>query len=155
MPWRARYITTRRHPYAIGCYAMLLALGVLIASNVLDSSLITAAVGVGWQDAWELLLLIGGTGGLAGVLWPEKRLDDAMAVEMAGAIACTAGLLVYAIADVIALGWGSPGWVLFGILAAASGCRACQCKLEMHRLDDLASQLTDARTSAALRDQEK
>lgn len=155
MPWRSRYITSRRHPYAFAVYATLLALGALIAGNVLDSSLITAVVGVGWQDAWEVLLIGGGAIGLAGVLWPQQRLDDGLAVEMAGATACTFGLTVYSVAVIVALGWTSPGWVLFGLLAAGCTARAEQCRRDGRRLDLLAKELTVAKRRAAERDEKR
>jgi predicted MFS family arabinose efflux permease len=145
MPWRARYITSRRHPLAVAVYVLLLVMGVLFLTGAFDSRALTDVIGAGWQDAWQWLLVVGGTGGVAGVLWPERRLDDALAIEMAGATASFFGLTVYAVAVVLAAGWGNAAWLLFGVLAAGCAVRAEQTRREMGRLDELAASVAERR----------
>lgn len=143
MPWRARYITSRRHPLALAVYLMLLLMGALFIGGVFDSRILTDVIGIGWQDAWQWLLVLGGGTGLIGVLWPEKRLDDALAIEMAGATASTCGLLVYTVSIIVAIGWGNAVWLLLGVLALGCAARGEQARREMCRLDALALAVTE------------
>ena len=118
MPWRPRYLSSRRHPVAVGLYLVLLLMGAFFVSGLFNSQAISSVVGPGWQTAWEWQLLIGGVLTLVGVIWPWD-LDEATGLEQAGAVLGATGFLTLAAAIVQVAGWANPSWVIYGVLAVS------------------------------------
>jgi hypothetical protein len=130
MPWRARYLTSRRHPLALSVYALTALYGLLLFIGAFDSTALSQTVGTVVQIVWQWLLILGGTTGLISTRWPERAVEDALTLESAGAAAAWFGMTAYTVAVLAVYGWSAPGWLLFACLAAGLGARAWQARRE-------------------------
>lgn len=137
MPWRNRYITTRRHPHGIAVYLLTMLMGVFFLTGVFDSVALDGAIGHDWQIAWQLLIALGGAVALAGVAWPQKRLEDGLMLESTGAAATGCGLTVYSVALLLAGGWSTAAWLLLLILAVGAWWRSVQARSDARRIEQL------------------
>lgn len=144
MPWRTRYISSRRHPIGVGLYLFTLVLGVFFLTDVIESTPITMVIGTGWQIAWEAQLTAGGAFAIIGVVWPWS-LDEATSLESVGAFLCGTGLLTYAAAIVQVVGFSSPAWIILAILAVSSLCRVVQIWWGKRRITELALAMREHR----------
>lgn len=137
MPWRARYITTRRHPLAWSAYGVVFLLGLLFLLNVLDSHALNQLIGPWWQIAWQWLMVTGGAIATLGLAVSAKRLEVALTLELVGASAAFWGCVVYCMSIILAIGWSSSSWLLLGVLALGCGVRALQIRREIRIIDKL------------------
>jgi hypothetical protein len=138
MPWH-RFITSRRHPASVGLYGFTLIMGGLFLFGAIDSPVISHTIGPWWQIVWEWLLFLGGLAGVVGIVFPDKRIEDALSLEIAGAAMSACGLGVYFIAIVLVAGWSTPVW-LIGVLAASLAWRAVQAHVDRRTVERIAAQ---------------
>ena len=87
----------------------------------------TQATTSGWQTAWEWELLVGGTVGLAGALWPSSgHIDDALTAESLGAFLAGFGFLSWALSIGAESHGKSAGLLIFAVVATGFIVRSWQ-----------------------------
>lgn len=144
MPWRNRYIATRRHPLALSCYAMCGLIGAFFLLDLFGTTSTSQTTTSGWQLAWEWELLLGGAGGFTGAVWPTARhLDDALSGESAAALLAGFGFLSWALSSGVQSDWQSPGYLVFAVLAAGFITRSWQARRDRRKWRDLARRLAE------------
>lgn len=142
MPWRAKYITTRRHPLALACYAMSALIGAFFVFGLFQAQSTSEATTNGWQTAWEWELLLGGAIGLISACWPSVRhLDDALSGESMASVIAGFGFLSWAVSAGSASQWSSPAFIVFSVVAVGFGARSLQAQRDRRKWLALAEQI--------------
>lgn len=150
MPWRARYIESRRHPQALSSYAMGAVIGLFFLTGLFESAATASVTTSGWQLAWEWEVFAGGIVGFAGAAWPtSKHLDDALNAEALGALLSGFGFATWALTAAVQSQWASPAAVVFGIVALGFLVRCWQASRDRRRWLRLTAQIAQESKDSA------
>lgn len=134
MPWRARYIESRRHPLALACYGMSGLLGLCFLFNLFQSPATSNVTTSGWQLAWEWELALGGVIGFLGAVWPAvQHLDDALNAEALGSMLGAVGFATWAFTSAVQSDWASPASLVFIVIALGFAFRTWQAARDRKR----------------------
>lgn len=145
---------TRRHPMAIGLYAVVMLLGAIFVFHLYAPNRNEAQLFPGvnhWITfTWKWSMLLGGLGAITAI-WLTPRVQphypdlvDLLHLEAIFAIVSTFGLLVY-IYVVVRLEGVSQSYQAIGVYAAmviAHAARAYQCSKDAKRLEALYAHAT-------------
>lgn len=142
-------VVMRRHPLALGMYAIVFLLGLIFTTHFGYGQHTEADLfpGVsGWAIlGWKVLMLLGGGGALVCLLTPPRPspkwpdLADLLHLEGITAIVAAFGLMTYLAAVVSIMGEDSgPSLAFFGVMVLAHFWRAAQAISDAQRLEALA-----------------
>jgi len=158
MPWRQRFITSRRHPLALASYLVTLVLGLLFLVHVIDTSFLP--VSQTWKILWRIELVAGGASGLAFSLirprvsphWPD--LADVLRLEGIAALVSTIGFATYIVAIEDVAGPGVHAvTVLLSIMSLGMLGRSVQCFRDSSFVERMAALSTAAEEHATHHDE--
>lgn len=158
MPWRQRFVTTRRHPLAFTGYAITFMLGLTFLIRPFVEHSILISLNPVWRALWIFELISGGLMGMAILSLPprdEKRwpdLADLIRLEAIAAFVSAAGLFTYAAGIIDIAGWINAAWILVGFLALGMIARAVQARFfDAKKIESLAGLVDEVARQETMR----
>lgn len=144
MPRSRVQITSPHHAGGLGLYGIQIALGAAYILDMAEAKSMQSLTNHIVEDAWALLLLLGGVAAIMGALNARAAPPRGMRAEMLACVVVAAASLVYEATLVIGNGWTEV--VTTQIYAAGVGVscalRAVQVMLERRRVVKVLGEVT-------------